>query len=224
LTRRIGIITGLAAEARCLDRVARHSPLPICVLHAAGDPAAAAQSLAGQGVASLMSFGIAGGLDPALSPGRVIVATAVIDGQGGKIDCHDAWRDELIAALASLSPLAAPLAGRDGAIATVAGKALLHARHGAAAVDMESHAVARVAARAGLPFAAVRAIADPADRALPGAALAGFGDHGDVRLGPVIGELLRHPGQLPALLGVARDSRKAMAALRRCAGLLFGGG
>ena len=102
-----------------------------------------------------MSFGIAGGLDPALSPGRLIVATAVIDGQGGKIECHGAWRDELIAALASLSPLAAPLAGRDGAIVTVAEKALLHARHGAAAVDMESHAVARVAARAGLPFAAV---------------------------------------------------------------------
>ena len=162
-----------------------------------------------------MSFGIAGGLDPALSPGRL----------GGKIECHGAWRDELIAALASLSPLAAPLAGRDGAmIVTVAEKALLHARHGAAAVDMESHAVARVAARAGLPFAAVRAIADPADRALPGAALAGFGEHGEVRLAPVLRELLRHPGQLPAVLGVARDSRKAMAALRRCAGLLFGGG
>ena len=172
-----------------------------------------------------MSFGIAGGLDPALSPGRLIVATAVIDGQGGKIECHGAWRDELIAALASLSPLAAPLAGRDGAmIVTVAEKALLHARHGAAAVDMESHAVARVAARAGLPFAAVRAIADPADRALPGAAQAGFGEHGEVRLAPVLRELLRHPGQLPAVLGVARDSRKAMAALRRCAGLLFGGG
>ena len=171
-----------------------------------------------------MSFGIAGGLDPALSPGRVIVATAVIDGQGGQLDCHGAWRDELTAALASLSPLAARLAGRDGAIVTVAEKALLHAPHGAAAVDMESHAVARVAARAGLPFAAVRAIADPADRALPGAALAGFGEHGELRLAPVIGELLRHPAQLPALLGVARDSRKAMAALRRCAGLLFGGG
>ena len=221
---RLGIVTGLAAEARCLARVARHSATPIHIRTARGDPAAAAEFLVEQGVASLMSFGIAGGLDPALLPGGVIVATTVIDSRGERIDCHAAWRDDLIAALGSLSPMAAHLAGSDRAIVTVADKALLHARHGAAAVDMESHAVARVAARVGLPFAALRAIADPADRALPRAALAGFGDHGEVLVAPVLWGLLRHPAQLPALLGVARDSRKAMAALRRCAALLFGGG
>ena len=100
----------------------------------------------------------------------------------------------------------------------------MHAHLGAAAVDMESHRVACVAARAGLPFAAVRVIADPADRALPSSALAGFNARGETQIGAVLWELANHPLQLPALIRVARDSNKAFSTLNRCAALLFGGG
>ncbi len=41
------------------------------------------------------------------------------------------------------------------------------ARPARSAVDMESHVAARVAARHGLPFAALRVISDPASRSLP---------------------------------------------------------
>ncbi len=224
---RLGIVTGLAAEARCLSRAARRSPTLIHIVNASGDPTVAAQSLAAMGVGSLMSFGIAGGLDPALAPGRVIVATAVIDCQGERFDCHAAWRDGLIAALGHLSPVAAPLVGSESPLVALADKRAFHALYGAAAVDMESHAVARVAARAGLPFAAIRAIADPAGRALPSAALAGLSDRGAVRAGQVLRELARHPRQLPDLVRAALDTRKALDALGRCADaddLLFCGG
>lgn len=224
---RLGIVTGLAVEARCLSRAARQSPTLIHIVNAGGDPAAAAQSLAAMGAGSLMSFGIAGGLDPALAPGRVIVATAVIDCQGERFDCHAAWHDGLIAALGHLSPVAAPLVGSESALATIADKRALHDRYAAAAVDMESHAVARVAARERLPFAAIRAIADPAGRALPSAVLAGLTGRGEVRAGQVLAELARHPRQLFDLVGVAIDTRKALDALGRCAeadDLLFGGG
>ena len=49
-----------------------------------------------------------------------------------------------------------------------------HQATGAAAADMESHVVARLAAELGLPFAVLRVIADPAEREVPPAALAGM--------------------------------------------------
>ena len=213
----LGIVTGMAAEARLLNHTVHRC------LTASGDPAAAARSLIAQGAGSLMSFGIAGGLDEALLPGTVIVATCIIDCQGERFDCHPLWRDGLMAALDDQSPVAAALLGSDRPLATIADKRSF----AAAAVDMESHILARVAAGAGLPFAAIRAIADPAMRALPSAALAGWSDRGETRIAPVLWELAHRPWQLPALLRVALDTRKALAALGRCAdspGLLFGGG
>ncbi len=53
---------------------------------------------------------------------------------------------------------------------------------------------------------------------------AGFGVQGEALIAPVLLELVSHPSQLPGLLRVALDSRKALAALERCAAVLFGGG
>jgi adenosylhomocysteine nucleosidase len=72
-----------------------------------------------------------------------------------------------------------------------------------------------VAARHGLPFAVVRVICDPAGRALPPLALAALDGQGRIGAGRVLGSLLRHPGQVPALLELARDAWRARATLRR---------
>lgn len=221
---RLGIVTGLEAEAVSLAPTVRLSLKPTTIIHAAGDPMATAQSLVAEGVDSLMSLGIAGGLDPSLKPGQVIVATKIIDDLGAPYDCQDSWRDELMAALDRFSPIAAPLAGYDSPVVTVSAKAELHARSGAVAVDTESHDVAYVATCAELPFAAVRVIADPADLTLPSSALAGINGQGEIQYAAVFRELARHPLQLPDLVRVALDSGKAGLALGRCATALFGGG
>ncbi len=221
---RLGIVTGLEAEAVSLAPTIRRSPTPTKIIHAAGDPQAAAQSLVDEGADSLMSLGIAGGLDPSLKPGQVIVATKVIDDLGMPYDCQESWRDELMAALDRLSPLDAPLAGYDNVVDTVSAKAELHAYSGAVAVDNESHEVAFVAARNQLPFAAVRVIADPAGRAVPSSALAGINSQGEIQYEAVFRELASHPRQLPNLVRVALDSGKAGLVLGRCAKMLFGGG
>ena len=75
-------------------------------------------------------------------------------------------------------------------------------------------------ARADIPFAVLRAIADPAERALPPAALIGLNAAGRPALGRVLLSLASQPGQLPALLQVARDTRRALAALRRAGAAL----
>jgi hypothetical protein len=80
---------------------------------------------------------------------------------------------------------------------------------------MESHAVAAIASAAKIPFLVLRAIADPVDQALPQVAREALRPDGIIRIRATFGGLLREPGQLVALLRLARQSALALAALRR---------
>jgi hopanoid-associated phosphorylase len=178
---------------------------------------AAGLGVAGTGV--LISFGLAGGLDPALPPGTLIVAEAVVTLAGERFAAAPA----LITAL--ITPLITPLGGATagtilaspGIVGESAEKARLFAATGAVAVDMESGAVARAAARHGIPFAVLRAIGDPAGRDLPAAAKAAFGAGGGVAVWPLLASLAADPGQIPALIALARETRLAMRGLRDAA-------
>ena len=108
------------------------------------------------------------------------------------------------------------IAGVDQALSIPAHKRALNAATGAAAVDMESHIVADLAARHGLPFAVVRVIADPVSRGLPRAALVGMRSDGTTDVGACLRSLVRDPAQLPALVRVAVDTSRAMLQLLRC--------
>jgi adenosylhomocysteine nucleosidase len=105
------------------------------------------------------------------------------------------------------------LLATDSIASTVAEKSALRAETGAAAVDMESGAVGEAAARHGLDFAVLRAICDPAGRSLPPAALAALDDTGRIGVLSVAASVLRHPGQIPALLTLARDANGARKTL-----------
>jgi len=98
-------------------------------------------------------------------------------------------------------------------VATVKGKRELHARTGAAAVDLESAAVAEAASRHALPFAALRAICDPAGRNLPHAALAALDASGRIGAWRVAKAVITHPGELGTLLALASDAARARVAL-----------
>ncbi len=118
--------------------------------------------------------------------------------------------------------LGALLGGTDGTsvvghpsiVVTAEAKRALWLSTGAAAVDMESGAVARVAQAHGLPFAVLRVICDPAERTLPPAALVALNSAGAIGLLRVIGSLLRHPGQFPALMRLANDAAAARRVLQ----------
>ncbi len=203
---RLGIVTGLAAEARIARRITGRVAL------------GRADALAEAGLDGLVSFGIAGGLDPALRPGTVVIARRILAPDGSPAEADKDWAKRLDAALPRSIPRSnGPVIGSDRPVAVPAEKAALMQKSGAVAVDMESHAVAAAAAGRGIPFLAVRAIADPAGRRLPQAALAGL----DGRAPPVLAALLRRPADLGPLLGVARDYRAALRTLGRVA--LFGG-
>ena len=169
---------------------------------------AAAHRLAAAGVGGLVSFGLAGGLDPALRPGAVVIPEIVLsDG------CRFAADPALSHRLGAFNAVTLLAAAR--AVADAAEKSRLWHATGAVAVDLESGAVARVAASLGLPFAVLRAVCDPAEATLPPAALAALDADGAIGLWRVLGSLARHPGQLPALLRLAADAAAARRALLR---------
>jgi adenosylhomocysteine nucleosidase len=166
-----------------------------------------------EGGARLLSFGIAGGLKPGLTPGTIVVPGIVMDSESGYAT-DEAFSNRLRGALSDC--LQGAVVGVDAPVASVPAKQALHAVTDAIAVDMESHIAARAAARAGIPFAALRVVADPAEHSLPAAAMVGMARDGRTDVAAVLRALLRDPLQLGPLLRVALDARRAMAALSHC--------
>jgi adenosylhomocysteine nucleosidase len=171
----------------------------------------AIDSAIGKGSSGVMSFGLAGGLAPHLRPGAIVIAGCVLAG-GERIEADAAWSQSLVAVLSGA--VIADMAGVDRPIATASAKQQLYAATGAAAVDMESHIAARAAGRHGLPFIAVRVVADPADCDLPPAALVAMSPDGTIDTAAVLRSLLQYPGQLPALVRTAIHTAAALGALR----------
>ncbi|MGI9026892.1 MAG: phosphorylase [Burkholderiaceae bacterium] len=164
------------------------------------------------GAAAIISFGVAGALTSDLAPGALIVASTIVgDAENFPVDAE--WASALLRRLPTA--IHAPLAGRDSVVADPESKSRLHIETGASAVDMESHVAACIAAEHGLPFVALRAIADPLARALPQAALIAMRFDGGVDLRAVMQSVARRPHQLPQLLRIALDMRRALSALAR---------
>lgn len=220
---RVGIITGLLSEAHIVERAAgalsaEDQPMVAAAGGDAGRAREQAAKMARDGARGLVSFGLAGGLDPALRPGALLLPAQVVAAPDTRHATAPDWRARVAAALAALETAATEtIAGSDRALITSADKAALRRECGAGAVDMESHGVAQAAANAGLPFLVMRAVADPADRAIPKCALVGMGPQGEIRTAAVILALMKQPRDLPGLCRLARDSRAAMTALRRAA-------
>ena len=170
-----------------------------------------------RGAGGVMSFGLCGGLDPSLRAGSCVIGSGVTGAQGQTAADRD-WTDRLAGALPSA--VRGEIASGDAMVALSADKAALRNRTGAAAVDMESHIVARLAQRHDTPFAVLRAVSDPAHRTLPNAAQAGLRADGEADIAAVLKALLARPGELPALIRTAGEAAAAFAALRDARHLL----
>lgn len=201
---KIGVVTGLQAEARWLGKAG------FMVRVGGGTPHGArqvAQALVAEGAQGLLSFGLAGGLQPGLKPGIVLVPSTIVTAQGN-YRC-----DPVLTQFLGGATSGALLAGEEIA-ASACDKAKLFSQFQAVAIDLESGAVAEIAAQNAVPFAVLRAVTDPAERDLPPASLVALREDGSLALGPLLKSLLRQPGQIPGLMAVGRDAKAARYALR----------
>lgn len=205
-----GFLCGFKAEAELLKE------FPF-VTYGDGGPDGAAQALARlplSEVTVLVSFGVAGGLQPGLAPGALLIPDEMwVEGRAIPVD------RALAEGLRAKLPQALPgrIAAGSGLVATIEAKAALYAQTQAAAVDLESGLLAGAAQAAGLPFVIIRAVADPSHRALPKAAQIPLTSAGTPNLPAILGSVLRSPGQIPGLIALGLDMSRAMASLRQAA-------
>jgi adenosylhomocysteine nucleosidase len=223
--RGVAIVIALSAERGGLHRVlATHSgPRAVRLLQSGPGPqraAAAAREAIASGASAILSWGLACGLAPQLQAGTVVVPRTVALPGGGSLPAEPAWQRALAAALEpSFHVRDGDLLSVDDVLDSPQAKARAAAATGGIAADMESAAIARVAADAGLPFAALRVVADSLTDSLPPDVGSWIDAAGRQRVAPVVGALLK-PAYWPMLAVLARRYRVARRTLAAAAALL----
>lgn len=209
----VGIVAALAAEARVL----KSAGAAVQVIHSGMGAAAAdhaAQRLIANGACGLMTFGLAGGLDPALTAGSVLLPHEIIAWTGARFATAAPWRERLLARLPRIPVVPGALLSSPQPMASREDKAAAFSATGAIAVDMESAAVAQRAAEHRLPFVCLRVVVDTAHDVLPGS-VARASRGGSVQVGRLLLGLAMAPREIAGLLMLARRYRAAMQELRR---------
>jgi nucleoside phosphorylase len=191
----------------------------------------------------LVSFGISGGLHPALKTGDLILSDQVLSWnpeydsvktktQNDKLGLHK---------LSSLQTLSVNPRTDIGIIDSIAKKFQENAIHfyqgpllcspkplmtktsklsarqltGALAVDTESRAVYEVAKEAKLPFFCLRSVCDPADQSVADALLTMVNEKGDANVGCLLSHLVRSPWMIKDIIIMTKQFRRALISLEK---------
>jgi len=223
----VGVVTALAGEAQALAGRPCRPGQSIALGNGTaiylggigpGRAARAATALIEGGARALVSWGIAGGLDPELRPGDLVLPAAVLGIGNTRYEADQPWRARLSETLRERVRVhAGTMIQVDQPLRDEAAKRAAFESNGACAVDMESAAIAARANRARLPFLVVRCVSDAVEIPIPTGALIGVDAEGYPRPAAVLRWLLRHPGQLPDMLNMRRTYRAAMSTLRTVA-------
>ena len=223
-----GVVAALAAEARALGPaepqgggLAMLADGNLVAVSGMGPQAArsAAERLIDAGATALVSWGLAGGLDPDLEAGAVCVPREVIAPDGSRLCTARSWRESLSSSIPSGHRVGNDaLLTAERPLESPADKSAARRATGACAVDMESSAVAQVAKAHGVPFIAVRVIVDTASDGIP-QAVAGASRAGKLRTGRLILGLMGSPLQIASLVRLARRYRVALRSLQAVAAL-----
>jgi adenosylhomocysteine nucleosidase len=153
--------------------------------------------------ACVVSCGFGGALSPDLRAGDLVLASAVQAPDGEVLPAPDLQVTRALPRAIRGQLVCAPQ------VAVTPEEKRRLAKGGAIAVDLESAQVARAAARAGVPWLALRAIVDEADVTLPPFAREARSDY----VLPALRHALRGPGAALQLLRLARAARAATASL-----------
>ncbi len=221
----IGIVVAMQPEAACLTALLPRPGNSIqigsgLILHLCGigpeRAMRAAQQLAAEGVAGLMSFGTAGGLVHGLASGAILIPEQV-ETSSGSLYTHPGWRIHVQQRLTAIGMHIAPgnMTNADQVVSTAVAKAALGAERNAAGVDMESAAVLQIAAQNRLPALVMRVVVDPLHMELPGFLLKRTDMYGRANLAGVLLDLVRAPTRLPALLQLHGAFRAATQTMHR---------
>lgn len=219
----IGVVSALKSEASCfmnlrfpIYRIVNLGANTRLCLSSMGSNAAhgAALKLHEYGVNALVSFGVAAALDNKLTPGDLVLPESIVDGERLPVSLE--WRNQLEQLLSShLTVVGGSLASSPEPLTSRQAKLALGEATGACAADMESAAIARVAANAGIPFIAIRAIVDPIYFSPPDALLSAVYPDGGVDFIRLISLLINRSVPPKTLVHLAMGMHAARSTLTK---------
>ena len=164
-------------------------------------------------IMGIVSFGIAGGMDPKLRSGSVLLPKAVVTPDGAYFQTDDTWRRSVANNWPIVTDQSLQL-GVNKVITSTNEKTQLFQATGAHALDMESHVIAAYAQKRGIPFIILRSIADSAKDTVPEIALAGMNKNGRATPLSLLRKIIQHPSSLRQVAKLAYTSNTAMRALK----------
>ena len=173
----------------------------ICVTGVGPDRARSkvSQLLDERSVDHLILCGFAGGLDPTLETGSVVVPQRIVNGRGDLVALSDQQQPTILTV--------------EQVVTEPQQKRELFAKHGAVAVDMESFDVAQVAAGRSVPLTVIRSVLDTAEQSLPAGIHDWVDTQGRTQWSKICRELFKHPLQVGTLARLRRQARQATAPL-----------
>lgn len=223
--RRIGIITALIPEARC---IVKRKPSPgvitpvsgrisLCV---SGMGTERARSAAGRmidsGFNALISWGTAGALAADVEPGALIIPETIVSGEGKVYQTSKNWRTSVINHLKDCPAdiFLGQLSDSMHVLTHSSEKYRIRRQTDSLAVDMESAAIAEIARLNQTPFLAIRAVSDSSGMSIPDSVMKFTNPYGEVRILNLILSLLKRPADVRELIALARGYRSAVNTLR----------
>ena len=229
MSNRLGVIAALPFEAACFSsmpvqpgtyRAVTPDVYVFCAGMGAHNASQAAQALIAADVDALVSWGVAGALDPGLVSGDTVLPVQVRDSEQHVYATDHAWHAALKSRLQQQRLFA------DGTILSVQdvqhdvrSKSDLHQATQALAVDMESAAVARMAQNANKPFVVVRTIFDSVSMRIPASSTNATDQYGQVSITKLLGGLIRKPTEVLQYPQMIVSFAKAKKNLQRVAEL-----
>ncbi len=224
---KLGISVALPGEIGCLCHGRESTPptgIPfdlsddVVAIHSGIGPEralAGGRKLLEKGATAILSWGCATALDEGLNPGTLLLPQIIFHADGQQSPVDESWHERLSHALAPMGVIATGvLAESPEILKNKIERVILGERTGALGADMESGALALAANEKGVPFLAIRAIADDADAQFPDFVSRSIDDWGRIKwLRFVIGASL-NPGEWKALSNLNRCFTAAQTTLK----------
>ena len=222
--RRIGIITALIPEARC---IVKRKAVPGVITPVTGNISLlvsgmgaerarrAASKMIDAGFNALVSWGMAGALAADIEPGALIIPETIVSGAGKVYPTAKKWRSSVIKRLKDCPTdiYLGQLSDSMHVLTLGSEKYRVRQQTDALAVDMESAAIAETACRNQTPFLVIRAVSDSSTMSIPDSVTKFSGPYGEVHVLRLILSLLRRPADIGELVTLARGFRAAIRTL-----------
>ncbi len=182
----------------------------------------AATMLLEAGVLRLSSTGIAGGIDPSLGSGDVVVATTVLSprksGSVYIMRCDDKLSDAITQRLEMNGVVVrrGPVFSSPEPVCMIREKQRLFRETGATVVEMEASGVARAAMGSGAPLVVLKVVSDEAGISIPCELTRALRDDGTINMLNVVTSILKRPRLARQIITLEKGFSAAISSLEKC--------